>query len=60
MHSCQIGGNVSTNAGGLRLVRYGSLHGSVLGLEIVSSYHHVNQYSRDDPTIIGASRWEGT
>lgn len=33
--SCQIGGNVSTNAGGLRLVRYGSLHGSVLGLEVV-------------------------
>lgn len=29
--SCQIGGNVSTNAGGLRLVRYGSLHGTVLG-----------------------------
>ncbi|EPS68480.1 hypothetical protein M569_06288, partial [Genlisea aurea] len=33
--SCQIGGNVSTNAGGLRLIRYGSLHGSVLGLEVV-------------------------
>ncbi|XP_065852476.1 D-2-hydroxyglutarate dehydrogenase, mitochondrial [Euphorbia lathyris] len=33
--SCQIGGNVSTNAGGLRLVRYGSLHGNVLGLETV-------------------------
>ncbi|CAL1696048.1 unnamed protein product [Somion occarium] len=33
--SCQIGGNVSTNAGGLRLLRYGSLHGSVLGLEVV-------------------------
>ncbi|KAL9269920.1 D-2-hydroxyglutarate dehydrogenase, mitochondrial-like protein, partial [Drosera capensis] len=33
--SCQIGGNVSTNAGGLRLVRYGSLHGNVLGLEAV-------------------------
>lgn len=33
--SCQIGGNVSTNAGGLRLVRYGSLHGSVLGIEAV-------------------------
>lgn len=30
-----IGGNVSTNAGGLRLLRYGSLHGSVLGLEVV-------------------------
>ncbi|XVE82548.1 hypothetical protein DITRI_Ditri16bG0014100 [Diplodiscus trichospermus] len=33
--SCQIGGNVSTNAGGLRLIRYGSLHGNVLGLEAV-------------------------
>jgi len=32
---CQIGGNVSTNAGGLRLVRYGSLRGTVLGLEVV-------------------------
>ncbi|KAB7507624.1 D-2-hydroxyglutarate dehydrogenase, mitochondrial, partial [Armadillidium nasatum] len=33
--SCHIGGNVSTNAGGLRLVRYGSLLGSVLGVEAV-------------------------
>ncbi|ODV57916.1 D-lactate dehydrogenase ASCRUDRAFT_40178 [Ascoidea rubescens DSM 1968] len=33
--SCFIGGNVATNAGGLRLLRYGSLHGSVLGLEVV-------------------------
>ncbi|KAH8919602.1 hypothetical protein BT69DRAFT_1266403 [Atractiella rhizophila] len=33
--SCQIGGNISTNAGGLRLLRYGSLHGNVLGLEVV-------------------------
>ena len=33
--SCHIGGNVATNAGGLRLVRYGSLHGTVLGLEVV-------------------------
>ncbi len=33
--SCQIGGNVATNAGGLRLLRYGSLHGTVLGLEAV-------------------------
>ena len=33
--SCQIGGNIATNAGGLRLLRYGSLHGSVLGLEVV-------------------------
>lgn len=34
--TCQIGGNVSTNAGGIRLIRYGSLHGSVLGVEAVS------------------------
>jgi len=33
--SCQIGGNISTNAGGLRLLRYGSLHGNVLGIEAV-------------------------
>lgn len=34
--SCQIGGNVSTNAGGLRFVKYGTLHGNILGLKIVS------------------------
>lgn len=34
-NSCQVGGVVSTNAGGLNLVRYGSLHGNVLGLEVV-------------------------
>jgi FAD/FMN-containing dehydrogenase len=33
--SCYIGGNVATNAGGLRLLRYGSFHGNVLGLEAV-------------------------
>jgi D-2-hydroxyglutarate dehydrogenase len=35
--SCAVGGNVATNAGGLRLLRYGSLHGSVLGLEVVTA-----------------------
>ncbi|KAJ8918438.1 hypothetical protein NQ315_008135 [Exocentrus adspersus] len=35
--SCHIGGNVSTNAGGLRLLRYGNLQGSVLGLEAVKA-----------------------
>lgn len=34
--SCHIGGNVATNAGGIRLLRYGSLHGNVLGVEAVS------------------------
>ncbi|EHK41151.1 hypothetical protein TRIATDRAFT_249561 [Trichoderma atroviride IMI 206040] len=33
--SCHVGGNVATNAGGLRLLRYGSLHGTVLGMEAV-------------------------
>lgn len=33
--SCQVGGNISTNAGGLRFLRYGSLHGNVLGVEVV-------------------------
>ena len=31
--SCQIGGNVSTHAGGLRVIRYGNLRGNVLGIE---------------------------
>ena len=34
-YSCHIGGNIATNAAGLRLLRYGSLHGNVLGLEAV-------------------------
>ncbi|KAF2483536.1 hypothetical protein BDY17DRAFT_280612 [Neohortaea acidophila] len=33
--TCQLGGNVATNAGGLRFLRYGSLHGNVLGVEAV-------------------------
>lgn len=33
--SCQIGGNLATNAGGIRFLRYGSLHGNVLGVEAV-------------------------
>lgn len=37
--SCHIGGNLATNAGGLRFLRYGSLRGTVLGLEVVSRSH---------------------
>lgn len=33
--TCQIGGNLATNAGGLRLIKYGNLQGSVLGLQAV-------------------------
>lgn len=33
--SCQIGGNISTNAGGNRVIRYGMTRDLVLGLEVV-------------------------
>jgi FAD/FMN-containing dehydrogenase len=33
--SCQIGGNLATNAGGLNVVRYGMTRDLVLGIEIV-------------------------
>lgn len=33
--SCFIGGNVASNAGGVRYIKYGSLHGNTLGLEVV-------------------------
>lgn len=33
--SCQLGGNAATNAGGLRVVRYGMMREQVLGLEAV-------------------------
>ncbi len=33
--SCQIGGNLSTNAGGIAVLRYGNARDLVLGLEVV-------------------------
>ncbi|CAG2128881.1 FAD-binding oxidoreductase [Cupriavidus plantarum] len=33
--SCQIGGNVSTNAGGTAVLRYGNMRDLVLGIEVV-------------------------
>jgi FAD/FMN-containing dehydrogenase len=33
--SCQVGGNLSTNAGGNRVIRYGMAREQVLGLEVV-------------------------
>lgn len=37
--SCQVGGNVATNAGGLRLVRYGPISSNLLGIEAVLPDH---------------------
>ncbi len=33
--SCQIGGNLATNAGGLKFIRYGGTREQVLGMEVV-------------------------
>lgn len=33
--SCQIGGNIATNAGGLKFIRYGGTREQVIGLEVV-------------------------
>jgi FAD/FMN-containing dehydrogenase len=33
--SCQIGGNISTNAGGIQVLRYGNTRNLILGLEVV-------------------------
>jgi len=33
--SCQIGGNLGANAGGLHFLKYGSLHGNTIGLRAV-------------------------
>ena len=35
--SCQIGGNISTNAGGVNVLNYGNARDQVLGLEVVLS-----------------------
>ena len=33
--SCMIGGNLSTNAGGIKFVKYGSMNANTIGLKVV-------------------------
>ncbi|HLX53206.1 MAG TPA: FAD-binding oxidoreductase [Aquella sp.] len=35
LDSCQIGGNIATNAGGIHVIKYGMMRDMVLGLEVV-------------------------
>jgi len=49
--TCQIGGNVNTNAGGQYFFRFGGLHGTVMGLEVVlpdGRLMHLNMKNDDD------------
>lgn len=44
--SSQIGGNIATNAGGIRVLRYGMTREQVLGLEVVTGNGDVLQLNR--------------
>lgn len=45
--TCQIGGNLSTNAGGVYYYRYGSLHANCLGLQVVDGTGQILNLSYD-------------
>ncbi|MGH1355307.1 MAG: FAD-binding oxidoreductase [Thalassovita sp.] len=50
--SCQIGGMIATNAGGLRTIKYGTTRANVLGLEMVMAdgrvLTHLNKATKDN------------
>ena len=50
--SCQIGGNLATNAGGINVVKYGNIRNLCMGLEVVFSdgqvYHGLNLLYKDN------------
>ncbi len=50
--TCQIGGNIATNAGGLNVIRYGNTRDLVLGLEVVLAdgtiWHGLSKLRKDN------------
>lgn len=50
--SCQIGGNIATNAGGLRVIRHGTVRDNLLGLEAVQAdgtvLSHLSRMQKDN------------
>jgi len=50
--SCQIGGNIATNAGGLRVIRHGTVRQNLLGLEVVQAggavLSHLSRMQKDN------------
>ncbi len=50
--SCQIGGNIATNAGGLRVIRHGTVRENLLGLEAVQAdgtvLSHLSRMRKDN------------
>jgi FAD/FMN-containing dehydrogenase len=61
--SCQIGGNVATNAGGGYFYRFGGLHGTVVGMEVVlpeGKVLRLNLQGSDDDGYGGCHRKDNT
>ncbi len=44
--TCQIGGNIATNAGGIKVIRYGSTRDWVLGLKVVTGAGDILEFNR--------------
>lgn len=45
--SSQIGGNIATNAGGIKVIKYGSTKNYVCGLEILSGDANIHSYDKN-------------
>ena len=61
--TCQIGGNISTNAGGQYFFRFGGLHGTVMGLEVVipdGKVLQLNMNASDDNGTLQLKKVSGT